>query len=288
MKQTILKTALTGFLLCGAVYAKDVNVTKNDTNVAASQIDALRFMQKGQYFKAENICKKVIKDKKVKDKSICYISLATIYHDSLQVALKEEMAKAGGNNIKLITLGDRVEQNIKNRKKGSLFYHVGKGLSSEDLYKKSIDYSKKSLQKTKKDSLYYDTANYILAEGYYNGIGGMTGNYLLNQFQPPKYQEAFKYANNIKDSKDKDIKAYANYILGLMYKDGAGTLQDLDEAKKHLKIALSLNEKRAKCPLGEIYIIKGEKEKAKKILKEGYQEGLTDCQNIWNKYKIGQ
>jgi len=287
MKQTILKTALTGFLLCGAVYAKDVNVTKND-NALTPQIDAFISMQKGQYSKVENICKKVIKDKKEKDKSICYIYLATIYHDSLQAAFKEEMAKAGDNNIKLILLKDKIKKNIKNRKKGNPYYHIGKGLSPENLYKKSIEYSKKFLQNSKKDSLYCDTANYILAEDYFVGIGNSTGNFILNQIQPPKYQEAFKYAQNIKDSKNNYIKSYANYILGLMYKDGTGTLQDLDEAKKHLKIAISLNEKRAKCPLGEVYAIKGEKEKAKKILKEGYQEGLSDCQNIWNKYKIGQ
>jgi len=284
MKHTILKATLAGFLLGSTIYAKDANNTK----VLDPQVDAFILMQQGKYSKVEKICKKVIKDKKEKDKSMCYISLAMIYHDSLQTAVKEEIAKAGDNKMKLIMLGDRVEKNIKNRKKGNLFYQVGKGLDTKELYKKSIEYAKKFLQKTKKDSLYYDTANYILAEDYYVGIGNATGYFLLNQFQPPKYQEAFKYANNIKDSKDKDIKAYANYILGLMYKDGAGTLQDLDEAKKHLKIAISLNEKRAKCPLGEIYIIKGEKEKAKKILKEGYQEGLTDCQNIWNKYKIGQ
>ena len=85
---------------------------------------------------------------------------------------------------------------------------------------------------------------------------------------PQKAQEYFKKAYNyIQQLKNKDT-SQVYYMLGRMYCNGFGVQQDLNKAEEYFLKALKLGNKRVNCCLARLYIMKGEKDKAKEYLKK--------------------
>ena len=105
---------------------------------------------------------------------------------------------------------------------------------------------------------------------------------------PPDYKKAKYYLNIAINSRDPRAMAEAGNILGLMYQNGTGVLQDFSEAKKYFNLAIKNGNTLAKCNLGSLYLQQNKISKAKQILKEGYNDGNEYCGEIWNQNNLGQ
>jgi len=113
---------------------------------------------------------------------------------------------------------------------------------------------------------------------------------------------ASNFSMGVKAYKQKDFinakkyfeKAYnyekinnAGYFLGIIYLKGLGIKKDINKAEIFLKNSFINGNSRAKCYLGEIYIIKYNNiNKAKILLKEGFKEGAFECMQVAKKYNI--
>ncbi len=84
------------------------------------------------------------------------------------------------------------------------------------------------------------------------------------------FQESFLLLNQIK----KD-SAQKFYLLGEMYLNGWGVAQDLEEAEKMLKKAISLGNKRAYCSIAKLYIKENKNELAQKYLKSAKKNSIA-------------
>ncbi len=126
-------------------------------------------------------------------------------------------------------------------------------------------------------------ANAILGKLYAYGIS-LSTIYIVQ----PDYKKAKHYLNIAIASKDPKAIAEAGNILGLMYQNGTGVLQDFSEAKKYFDLAIKNGNTLAKCNLGLLYLQQNKISKAKQILKEGYNDGNEYCGQIWNQNNLGQ
>jgi len=80
----------------------------------------------------------------------------------------------------------------------------------------------------------------------------------------------------------------AEFFLGLLYLKGKGTDRNIPAAKRFLNKAVEMGNARAKCYLGEAYLLQKNPDKkgAMKLLKEGRGAGADECSAIAAKYKI--
>lgn len=86
---------------------------------------------------------------------------------------------------------------------------------------------------------------------------------------------------------EEDGAEQAKFLLGLLYLKGLGVQRDLTKAEHLLNKAVELGNARAKCYLGEVYLLeKKERKKALKLLKEGKKDGAHECADIANQYKL--
>ena len=126
-------------------------------------------------------------------------------------------------------------------------------------------------------------ANALLGQLYAYGI-----TISITSIVSPDYKKAKHYLNIAMASKDPKAMANAGNILGLMYQNGTGVLQDFSEAKKYFDLAIKNGNTLAKCNLGLLYLQQNKISKAKQILKEGYNDGNEYCGQIWNQNNLGQ
>ncbi len=126
-------------------------------------------------------------------------------------------------------------------------------------------------------------ANAILGKLYAYGIS-----LPIMAIVPPDYKKAKHYLNIAISSKDTLAISIAGNVLGLMYQNGTGVLQDFSEAKKYFDLAIKNGNTLAKCNLGLLYLEQNKVSKAKQILKEGYNDGNEYCGQIWNQNNLGQ
>ncbi len=126
-------------------------------------------------------------------------------------------------------------------------------------------------------------ANALLGKLYAYGIS-----LPIMDIVPPDYKKAKYYLNIAIASKDPKAIEKAGNILGLMYQNGTGVLQDFSEAKKYFNLAIKNGNTLAKCNLGLLYLQQNKVSKAKQILKEGYNDGNEYCGQIWNQNNLGQ
>ena len=126
-------------------------------------------------------------------------------------------------------------------------------------------------------------ANAFLGKLYASGVS-----FPIMAIVPPDYKKAKHYLNIAIASKDPKAMADAGNILGLMYQNGTGVLQDFSEAKKYFKLAIKNGNALAKCNLGLLYLQQHKVSKAKQVLKEGYNDGNEYCGQIWNQNNLGQ
>ncbi|WP_281951267.1 tetratricopeptide repeat protein [Nitrosophilus kaiyonis] len=149
--------------------------------------------------------------------------------------------------------------------------------SLPELFEKATKYYKKVANAG------YPIAYAPLGLLYYKGA------YLLNvNVVQPDYKEAKKWLVKASNSKDKKFVLYADNILGLMYFNGDGVLQDYKKAEVYFKKAIKNKITVAKCNLGNLYIKEGKIKLAKRYLREGYQDGEEYCAEIWNKNGLGR
>jgi TPR repeat protein len=87
---------------------------------------------------------------------------------------------------------------------------------------------------------------------------------------------------------EEDGAEQAQFFLGLLYLQGKGVEQDIVTAKRYLLKAAELGNARAKCYLGEAYLLqkRPDKQMALKLLKEGHAAGAEECGAIAARYKI--
>jgi len=126
-------------------------------------------------------------------------------------------------------------------------------------------------------------ANALLGKLYAFGVS-----FPIMDIVPPDYKKAKHYLNIAIASKDPRAMEEAGNILGLMYQNGTGVLQDFSEAKKYFNLAIKNGNTLAKCNLGSLYLQQNKISKAKQILKEGYNDGNEYCGQIWNQNNLGQ
>lgn len=108
--------------------------------------------------------------------------------------------------------------------------------------------------------------------------------YGVKAYKQKDYKTAIKY---FQKALEQDKVNNANYFLGIMHLYGLGTKKDIKKAEEFLKTAEKNGNIRAKCYLGEILLIKyNNKKDAKKILKEGLDQGAYECMQIAKKYNI--
>ncbi|WP_281950445.1 tetratricopeptide repeat protein [Nitrosophilus kaiyonis] len=124
----------------------------------------------------------------------------------------------------------------------------------------------------------------ILFIGIFSFVFGSNFSYAVKAYK----QKDFKTAKEYFDKALIEDKANnANYFLGIMYLYGKGVKKDLGKAETYLKSAEAKGNVRAKCYLGEIYIIKYNNPiKAKKLLQNGIENGAYECNQIAKKYNI--
>ncbi len=116
-----------------------------------------------------------------------------------------------------------------------------------------------------------------------------TGNYIMNMLlKQPDYKKAKKWSLKAIETDNKEAISISANNLGLMYLNGQGVLQDFSQAKKYFNLAIKNEMTIAKCNLGTLYIKRGQINQAKKIIREGYQDGEEYCGEIWNQNNLGQ
>ena len=78
----------------------------------------------------------------------------------------------------------------------------------------------------------------------------------------------------------------ANYFLGLMHLRGLGTQQNLELAKRHLGVAATIGNVRARCLLAEVKLLEDDREGALQILNDASLQNIVECQQIKQNYNI--
>ena len=249
-----MKKLLLILLFVGSLFASDYN-------------KALALFDKGDYAGAE---KAALECSKKGDKSCDYF-LGTLYFGILDE--KFTQSSSATNTLELAqAIGE-----VKKKYQGVAGINSNDPDLAKELYTKSIEYFKKAEGIDKKrDSAIYT----MLALLYFRG-DTMFGMLPLHS---PDYKKTMYYAK----LGAKENNPICLNLLGFMYMSGTETLQDFSEAKKYFKLAMAHGNPVAKCNLGSIYYEEGNVEKAKKIIKEGYNEGAAYCGQLWNQYGLGK
>lgn len=103
----------------------------------------------------------------------------------------------------------------------------------------------------------------------------------IKAFQAKEYDRAY---NLFHRSLNNQSSIQANYFLGLMHLRGLGTPQNLDMAYKHLNVASSIGNARAKCLMAELFILKRDIVSAKEILQQPLLQSVIECQEVTRDY----
>lgn len=105
----------------------------------------------------------------------------------------------------------------------------------------------------------------------------------IASYQSKEYDKAYTLFHRALNNQS---SIQANYFLGLMNLRGLGTTKNIEIAKRHLNIAASIGNSRAKCLLGEVHLLQNDTAQAKKILNDTVLSNVIECQQIKQKYNI--
>jgi len=217
--------------------------------------------------------------------SICYYSLGSLYKSVLPINLTNfvsEDGKVDFNGIKNLDMKKKnkfVEKYIypKVGLKPDRFGQNGNSdKATKYIFKKAEYYLKKA------DEMGFADATQDLSNLYLQGSC-----FIVNCAVDPDYKKALYYVKKLYNDKDPINSAKGAFMLGSYYVDGVAVLKDYDMAKKYLKIAVEKKIPNARCVLGMVYAEQQKYDKAKILLKEGYEDGESVCKQFWDKYNIG-
>ncbi|MGM0623224.1 MAG: hypothetical protein ACQESH_04300 [Campylobacterota bacterium] len=105
----------------------------------------------------------------------------------------------------------------------------------------------------------------------------------IASYQNKEYDKAYTLFHRALNNQS---SIQANYFLGLMNLRGLGTRKNIEIAKRHLSIAASIGNSRAKCLLGEVHLLQNNEAQATKILTDAALSNVIECQQIKQKYNI--
>jgi len=216
---------------------------------------------------------------------MCYYLLGSLYKRVLPINLTNFVSGDGKidfNAIKNLGLKEKnkfVEKYIY-PKVGLKPDRFGQDKNSDKatkyIFKKAEYYLKKA------DEMGFADATQDLSNLYLQGSC-----FIVNCAVEPDYKKALYYAKKLYNDKNPINSAKGAFVLGTYYVDGVAVLKDYEEAKKYLKIAAEKKIPNARCVLGMVYAEQQKFDKAKILLKEGYEDGESVCKQFWDKYNIG-
>jgi len=216
---------------------------------------------------------------------MCYYALGNLYKSILPVNLSNYVSADGTFDFNALKNAGLKEKNKFVKK----YIYPKVGLKSNEfeenentdkatryIFKKAVYYFKQAEQ------MGYADATQDLSNLYLQGSC-----FIINCAVKPDYKKALYYAKKLYNDKNPINSAKGAFILGTYYVDGVVVLKDYEEAKKYLKIAAEKKIPNARCVLGMVYAEQQKYDKAKILLKEGYEDGESVCKQYWDKYNIG-